>query len=358
VFIGLPIYLYYRIPSLGLVITTIVLFFATGISITAGYHRLYAHRAYKANKLFQIFLLIFGTMTMQSSVVYWSHKHRLHHRFVDQEGDPHNINEGFWHAHVGWLLKKQIPIDKKIIPDLIENKLTSFQHKYYHLLTFSLNITVFLFLGFIFKDYWGAFVIGWWTRVFFLNNATWFINSLAHTWGAKTYSREQTAVNNAIVALLTFGEGYHNYHHVFASDYRNGIRWYQFDPTKWLIWFSNKLGMTKGLKKVDKYVSKNKIIMEDKYIFLKALKESTYEKKHALEKKVVDMSEQLSAKINGIKKTLQESQELRKNKAKKSTLKPLNTKIRNLQSKLKTDWKAWRRLEKEISRHAVLQHHH
>ena len=98
--------------------------------------------------------------------------------------------------------------------------------------------------------------------------------------------------------------------------------------------------------------------MEDKYIFLKALKESTYEKKHALEKKVVDMSEQLSAKINGIKKTLQESQELRKNKAKKSTLKPLNTKIRNLQSKLKTDWKAWRRLEKEISRHAVLQHHH
>jgi stearoyl-CoA desaturase (Delta-9 desaturase) len=356
VLIGLPIYLFYRTPSWGLVLITIVLLFATGMSITAGYHRLYAHKAYQANKTGEFFLLLFGTMAMQSTVAYWAHKHRLHHRFADKEGDPHNINKGFWHAHIGWLFQKQIPIDWSIIPDLKKNKLVMFQKKYYHVLAFGLNILVFLLLGWIFKDFWGALIIGWWTRVFVLSHSTYFINSLAHMWGAKTYSKEQTAVNNAVIAFLTFGEGYHNYHHVFASDYRNGVRWYQYDPTKWLIWAFSKIGLANGLKKINKYISKNKIIMEDRHIFLEALKDSTYERKQQLEKKVVDTSEKISTKIFNIKNAIQEYKTLKQKDPKDA--RPLKKRIKELQQTFKDDWRSWRKLEREVSRHVVLHHHH
>jgi len=358
VFIGLPIYLFFRTPSIGLIITAIVLLFATGMAITAGYHRLYTHKAYQVNKFGEVIILFFGTIAMQSSVAYWAHKHRLHHRFVDTVKDPHNIKQGFGHAHILWLFKKQIPIDWSIIRDIEENKLTNFQHKHYHKLNFGLNILVFLILGWIFSDYWGAFLIGWVTRVFVLSHSTYFVNSLAHMWGAKSYSKEQTAVNNAVVAFLTFGEGYHNYHHVFSSDYRNGIRWFQYDPTKWSIWLMSQLGIANNLKSVDKYTSKNKMIMEDKYIYLEALRKSTYEKKHALESKVVEISRRITSKVENIKQSLQEYKELRRTKARKSVIKAEKKKIKELNLNINHDWRSWRRLEKEISRHATLHHHH
>ena len=357
VLIGLPIYFFYRTPSLGLILAAIALFFATGISITAGYHRLYSHRSYKASKAFEAILLFFSTMAMQSSVIYWAHNHRLHHRYVDKEGDPHNINEGFWHAHIGWLFKKQIPEDETIIPDLVSNNLVMFQHKYFKFLTFANNILFFLLLGWLFSDYWGAFIIGWCARVLLLSHSTWFVNSLAHTWGAKTYSKEQTAVNNAIVALLTFGEGYHNYHHVFSSDYRNGIRWFQYDPTKWLIWALSKIRLVSELKKIDIYTSKNRIVMEDRFIFLEALKTSTYEKKQALQQKVIEISDNISKKIADVKKAINEYKLSKENKIRED-ISTLRWKIKELNAGIRNDWKSWRQLEKEVSAHAVLHHYH
>lgn len=358
VLIGLPIYLSFRMPSMGLMIASIALLFATGMSITGGYHRLYAHRAYKASKPGELILLLFGTMAMQSSVAYWAHKHRLHHRFVDTEKDPHNIKQSVFHAHIGWLFKRQIPIDWSIIPDIKENRMAMIQHNHYHKLAFGLNAAAFLLMGWAFSDFLGAFIIGWWTRIFVLSHSTYFVNSLAHMWGAKTYSREQTAVNNAIVAMLTFGEGYHNYHHVFASDYRNGVRWFQYDPTKWMIWLMSKVGLTKDLKRIDRFLSTSRIVDEDKHIFLEALKESKSEKKHILEQKVLQLASQLTQKITQIKQAVQEYHALHRNGDKKSYLKDLRKKINGMQANFRSDWKSWRNLEKEISSHAILHHHH
>ncbi len=349
VFIGLPIYLYYRTPSLGLVLITIALFFATGMSITAGYHRLYSHVAYRANVFVQGMLLLFGAMAMQSSVIYWAHKHRLHHRFVDSENDPHNIKVGFWYAHIGWLLEKQIPVDEILVPDLMKNKLVVFQHKYFRYITFGANLVVFLLLGWAFNDYWGAFVIGWATRVFFLNNSTFFVNSLAHTWGSRVFSREHTAVNNAVVAFLTFGEGYHNYHHVFPSDYRNGVRWYQYDPTKWLIWITQKMGWTKELKKIDNFTSMNTAIAEDSKVFLAAIEEGAVEKKEEYRQKIMSLGESLKNQLSKLKDCHTAMNNLKEKKLGKE-LRDMKREFKRTKKEFKELWSSWLTFTKELMR--------
>lgn len=358
VLIGLPLYLMQRLPSVGLVSATVVLLFLTGMSITAGYHRFYSHRAFSLNKAGEIFLLLFGTMAMQSSVAYWAHKHRLHHRYVDTEKDPHNIHEGFFHAHMGWLLKKRVPLDWSVIPDIEKNPLTRFQDNHYYVLSFGLNIAAFLLMGWLFSDFWGAFIIGWWTRILVLSHSTYFINSLAHTFGSRTYSKEQTAVNNALIALLTFGEGYHNYHHVFSSDYRNGVRWYQYDPTKWMIWIMHKLGMASRLIRVDSYTSKKKMIVQDKGIFLEALSKAPHGDRRWLEKKVLDLSESISSRIARIKADIAQYRQLKRAGAKRYELKKMKRSILELKQALRSEWKSWRILEREITSRVVLHHHH
>lgn len=356
--LALPFYFYYSTPSFGILLAAAILVILTGISITAGYHRLYSHRSYKAAPLFEIIILFFATMAFQGSALRWSHTHRLHHRFVDKEKDPHNINRGILYAHILWIFRKPEPLDNSIIPDLASRKLLQFQDKHYKWLAFGANFIAFAVVGIALHDPLGAFILVWWARLFLVHHFTWFINSLAHTWGAKTYSREQTAVNNAIIALLTFGEGYHNYHHVFASDYRNGIRWYQYDPTKWLIWSLSKIGLAADLTAVDKYVSKNKIIMEDKHIFLDALKRSTYEKKQTLEKNVVELADRISGMIAETKRSISNYSKLKRAKSEKHALRPLRQRIKELELKIKKDWDSWRNLEKEVSKHAVLGYHH
>jgi len=214
--ITLPFYFYFSPPSLALVIITLILVMLTGIGITAGYHRFYAHKSYTANKLAEIFLLFFATIAFMGSVFCWAAEHRSHHRFVDKEKDPYNIKKGFFHAHMLWFMVKRPDFDKKMIPDLLQSRLLQFQHKHIIFLHIVTNLVVFLAVGWFLSDFIGALVMAIGLRMFMVHHATWFINSLAHTWGEKTYSKEQTAVNNGIIALLTFGEGYHNYHHVFT----------------------------------------------------------------------------------------------------------------------------------------------
>lgn len=150
---------------------------------------------------------------------------------------------------MGWFLLKRPPMDPTKIPDLWARKWVRFQHNYYHLLTATSTIIIVIVMG---------FVSGWFTSIylclawmFFFHHSMFFINSLAHTWGSKTYAKELTAVDNFLLAFLTFGEGYHNYHHAFPNDYRNGISWYHFDPTKWLIWTLEKLHLAKNLRSKD-----------------------------------------------------------------------------------------------------------
>ena len=259
---ALPFYFYYAEVSISMMIITFVLLYATGLSITGGYHRLYSHRTFKTHGLIEWILMFFGSMAGQGSALRWCYDHRLHHAFVDTDEDPYSIKKGFWYAHFLWILQKPKTIDPKVVPDLMNNPLLVFQHRFYGILFIGSNLLVFLTLGWLMNDFLGALVMAVGVRLFLLHHFTWFINSLAHTRGDKPFSQEHSAVNNYVISLLTFGEGYHNYHHTYANDYRNGIYWYQFDPTKWLIWILSKMGLVQNLRTVDHLTIKKRIVIE------------------------------------------------------------------------------------------------
>jgi stearoyl-CoA desaturase (delta-9 desaturase) len=225
---------------------------ANEMSITAGYHRLWAHKSYEAHGLLRVFYLVFGTMALQNSVFVWASGHRRHHLHVDDnEMDPYSSGRGFWFSHIGWMLRdyKSGEVDLSNIPDLKRDKMLAFQHKYYALLALGSNFGIPALVGWALGDMWGALLLAGFARLVLSHHFTFFINSLAHMWGSRPYTEENTARDNAVLALVTFGEGYHNFHHIFAHDYRNGVRWWQWDPTKWLIASCSWIGLSSRLKR-------------------------------------------------------------------------------------------------------------
>ncbi len=338
----LPFYFYYTPPKISMILAAVILFALTEISLTAGYHRLWSHRTYQPNKVVEAILLFLSTMTMQSSVLDWANNHRYHHRFTDKEGDPHSIKKGFWYAHIFWLFEDPKPIDESMVHDLMQNKLLRFQQKYYFPLAIGTNLIATLFVGWLLKDFLGAFILSWWTRMFFTHHITFFVNSWAHTWGTRTFSKEETAVNNFILALVTFGEGYHNYHHVFSSDYRNGARWYHFDPTKWLVWTLNKAGLANNLKRVSFYTARKRIILEDKKLLLEKIHSSTLSKRESLEQPVHQVSEGLLEKISQLNARLQQYRQ------DKTNSQMLREEIRALRKSIRNEWKSWLQLSQTI----------
>ena len=224
----------------------------SGLSITAGYHRLWSHRSYQAAWPLKLFFVIFGTFALQNSVLVWCARHRLHHRFVDDvERDPHSIRTSFWHAHIGWMLRRwtSSTVDFSQVPDLERDPLLKWQHRHYWLLTWSLNLGVPALLGLLVGEVVGMVLLAGAVRLVVSQHCTFFINSLAHTWGKRHYSDDNTSRDNGWLALLTWGEGYHNFHHAFQADYRNGARWWHFDPGKWLIAACSSLGLASKLKR-------------------------------------------------------------------------------------------------------------
>jgi stearoyl-CoA desaturase (delta-9 desaturase) len=231
----------------------IALLVVTGLSITAGYHRLWAHRAYSAHAVARLFFLVFGTMAIQNSVLVWASGHRSHHRYVDDvERDPYSARRGLWFSHIGWMLR-DYPSgrpDFSNVPDLKRDPMVMFQHRHYLALILLTNISVPLLLGVLVGDVWGVLLLGGLLRLVINHHVTFFINSLAHYWGAQPYTDENTARDNPVLAFLTYGEGYHNFHHLYASDYRNGVRWWQWDPTKWLIRALSFVGLSRNLRRI------------------------------------------------------------------------------------------------------------
>lgn len=346
--VTLPIYLWYSVPAIGLWVTAIVFLYLTGLGITGGYHRLYAHRAYKTNRAVEAVILFFSSMSLQGSALRWTFDHRLHHAHVDTDQDPYSIKKGFWYAHFLWIIDKPKKIDPKVVPDLIKNPLIMFQDRYYGLCATLSNIAVFLFFGWLFNDYWGSFFIVTWLRMFALHHFTWFINSLAHTWGDKPFCQEQTAVNNYIIALLTFGEGYHNFHHTFANDYRNGIRWYHFDPTKWMIWALSKLGLAYGLKTVDPALIKKRLVLERKNLLLELLSEHWYIKADELSKKIDEISDRIvnqAARFNQLKEMYRQ---IKRDSSQQAIIQNLKQEIKDLKKSLQHDWRLWVELSQNI----------
>jgi stearoyl-CoA desaturase (delta-9 desaturase) len=226
------------------------MYYATGLSITAGYHRYYAHRTYEANRVVQFLLLAFGAATLQNSVLNWASDHRYHHQYSDKEGDPYSVNKGFWWAHMGWMFffyPSNRPYRNGV--DLKNDPLVMWQEKYYLPLAIITGFGVPLFLGWLCGRPWGGLVWGGAVRLVVVHQVTFMINSVAHSFGKKNYSQTSTARDNPILALFTFGEGYHSFHHAFAGDYRIGVKWYHYDPGKWLIRTLNGLGLARRLKR-------------------------------------------------------------------------------------------------------------
>lgn len=346
--LSLPFYFYYSSPGWGMMLISVILLYLTGLSITAGYHRFYAHRSYRTNPYVESIMLFFASMAGQGSALRWAFDHRLHHAHVDTDNDPYSINKGFWYAHFLWILEKPRTIDLKVVPDLVRNPLVQFQHKHSHFLMVFTNVIAFFVVGLMTGDYVGAFFLSCWTRIFVLHHFTWFINSLAHTWGDKPFCQEQTAVNNFVIALLTFGEGYHNFHHTFANDYRNGIRWYHFDPTKWLIWGLNKVGLTSNLKRMDAYTIKKRMVIERKQLLLERIYSICSVKKEEWEKKVVEISEQIMSKISDLNTLKEHYRNMRKEGSAKETLVQFKKELATLKKSLKADWRMWKQISRYI----------
>jgi len=222
-----------------------------GLGITAGYHRLWAHCSYKAGTPLKLFLAFCGAGAVQGSIRWWSRDHRAHHRYTDTDKDPYSVRKGLLYSHLGWMIMKQNPkrIGRTDISDLNEDPIVVFQHKHYlPLVIFSSIVFPAIVAGLGWGDWKGGFIYAGLLRVFFIQQATFCVNSLAHYLGEQPFDDRNSPRDHFITAIVTLGEGYHNFHHEFPSDYRNAIQWHQYDPTKWFIWTMKQLGLAYDLK--------------------------------------------------------------------------------------------------------------
>lgn len=249
-----PLYIWH----FGITFAQLALFFvflvATGLSITLGYHRLFSHLTFQAHWGVKLFTLLFGAAAFEGSALEWSADHRRHHKHVDQDEDPYDISKGFFHAHIGWLLFRTGP-DTPLtwVRDLQKDKLAVWQHRYYVPLAFAVGFALPALIGLAFGGWVGAlggFLLGGVARVVVVHHMTFCINSLCHWIGDRPYSTDCSARDSLFMAFFTFGEGYHNFHHHFQYDYRNGVKPWQFDPTKWTIWLLHKVGLARSLRTV------------------------------------------------------------------------------------------------------------
>ncbi|MCP9477310.1 fatty acid desaturase [Marisediminitalea aggregata] len=251
-FVGVPYWAMTQGFDTTEIVTTLVLFYATGMSITAGYHRLWSHKTYDAHPVVKVVLAIGGAMALQNSILHWSSDHRVHHRHVDEDDkDPYSAGKGLWFSHIGWMLREYQSHrydDYSNCKDLQKDKVVMWQHNHYLPIVLIANFGLTGFLGWLNGDIFSMILLAGVFRLVAVHHVTFFINSLAHYWGSQPYTDTNSARDNGILAFFTFGEGYHNFHHIFEYDYRNGIRWYQFDPTKWLIKGLSFVGLTKNLR--------------------------------------------------------------------------------------------------------------
>ena len=190
------------------VISFVLLLGATGLSITAGYHRLWAHRAYEAHPLMKIPLMLFGAMALQNSILIWASMHRVHHKHVDDEDqDPYSAKRGLWFSHMGWMLRDypSSALDFKNARDLKEDPIVMFQHRHYLALALGMNFGLPALLGWINGDLWGSLLLAGVMRLVISQHVTFFINSLAHYWGRQPYTDANSARDNDLLALVTYG---------------------------------------------------------------------------------------------------------------------------------------------------------
>lgn len=225
------------------------MYLCVGMSICAGYHRFFSHKSYECSPVVQVFYAFFGAMAAENSIMWWSAGHRIHHRYVDHDWDPYNIQRGFWWAHIVWIFYRK-PDTKELdgVRDLEKLPVARWQHKWYKQILLIGGFGIPALVGALMGDVIAGLLWGGFLRIVVIHHTTFFVNSLAHTFGKPDYAEDVSARDNWMVALLTLGEGYHSFHHRFPSDYRNGIRWYHWDPAKWFIAFLRAVGLASELR--------------------------------------------------------------------------------------------------------------
>jgi fatty-acid desaturase len=228
----------------------VVLYWVAGsLGIGMGYHRLLTHRGYKTPKPVEYFLSLCGTLAVEGGPANWVVTHRIHHRFSDQDGDPHSPRDGGWWAHMGWILvgraQEHPPaVLRRYAPDLMRDPIQCWINRLY------VWPVIFLGLGLYAIGGWPFVTWGLCLRVVLGLHATWLVNSATHMWGSRRFSTRDDSRNNWWVACLTFGEGWHNNHHAHPTSARHGLAWYEIDMNWWGISTLRWLGLAKSIRQV------------------------------------------------------------------------------------------------------------
>src|SRR5438094_7856772 len=251
--IGLPTYAYFFDYTWVDWAMFGLLYVITGLAMTVGYHRLLGHRSFDCPNWVKGCLLVAGGWALENSALTWAAAHIGHHAWCDEESDPYNAQREFWYSHVGWIFfKDPYANDKRSMSRVLQDPLVLWQHRYYAPLVLSGLFLPFV-VGYLYNGWvggLGCFLLAGVGRTFFVLNSTFCINSVCHLWGSQPHTTADSSRDSWAVSLLTFGEGYHNYHHTHQRDYRNGPRWYNFDPSKWLIFGLSLMGMARDLCRV------------------------------------------------------------------------------------------------------------
>src|ERR1044072_2037500 len=211
------------------VITAAILFWACGsLGIGMGYHRLLTHRAYKVPKVVEYFLIFIGTLALEGGPIQWVTTHRIHHAHTDKEGDPHTPRDGRWWSHIGWILvpPPQVVDQSQVqryAPDLVNQRFYRALTWFYWVPLAMLGLGLWTFGG------WRVMLWGTFLRVTVGLHSTWLVNSATHLWGRQRFATNDDSKNNWWVAMLSFGEGWHNNHHAHPSSARHGLAWYEID---------------------------------------------------------------------------------------------------------------------------------
>jgi stearoyl-CoA desaturase (delta-9 desaturase) len=210
--------------------TVFLYWLTTGLGISMGYHRLHTHRSYKVPILLEYFFAVCGTLTLEGGPITWVAVHRLHHQKSDQPGDPHSPRDGGWWSHMMWLIfcepnRTRMPRLMRYVPDLAKDRFYVWLNKFFWVPSVVLGILLYA-IGGLPLFLWGACF-----RIVFGMHATWLVNSATHMWGRRRFATRDDSRNNWWVALMTFGEGWHNNHHAHPTSARHGLAWYEFDPS-------------------------------------------------------------------------------------------------------------------------------
>jgi sn-1 stearoyl-lipid 9-desaturase len=232
------------------IVSAVVLYWVAGsLGIGMGYHRLLTHRGYKVPRVVEYFLATCGSLAMQGGPIQWVTAHRIHHAHTDRKGDPHTPRDGRWWSHVGWLLtgaaqQYDKAVTDRYVPDLAQDRFYVWLDRLHFVPLILLAVVLFALGG------WSVLLWGIFVRATLALHATWLVNSVTHLWGRKRFETGDDSTNSWWVAMLTFGEGWHNNHHAHPTSARHGLKWYEVDANWWGIRTLQLMGLARGIKRV------------------------------------------------------------------------------------------------------------